>query len=158
MKPYYNPEDIIRAAGILLSAADRFKGNDNFEYDLTDIVRQAVAEKGRLVYPIMTNAYKAGEKKLFDSASTRFLELILLQDKLLATRPEFKVGSWIEKARNLGNTTEEKDLYEWNARVQITTWGNRTAANHGGLRDYAHKEWNGLLKDFYHYLHHSGQK
>lgn len=149
MKPYYNPEDIIRAAGILLSAADRFKGNDNFEYDLTDIVRQAVAEKGRLVYPIMTNAYKAGEKKLFDSASTRFLELILLQDKLLATRPEFKVGSWIEKARNLGNTTEEKDLYEWNARVQITTWGNRTAANHGGLRDYAHKEWNGLLKDFY---------
>ena len=149
MQPYYNSEDVIRAAGILLSAADSFKGNNNFEYDLTDIVRQAVAEKGRLVYPIMTNAYKADEKELFDRASTRFLELILLQDKLLATRSEFKVGNWIEKARNLGDTTEEKDLYEWNARVQITTWGNRTAANNGGLRDYAHKEWNGLLKDFY---------
>ena len=149
MQPYYNSEDVIRAAGILLSAADSFKGNNNFEYDLTDIVRQAVAEKGRLVYPIMTNAYKADEKELFDRASTRFLELILLQDKLLATRSEFKVGNWIEKARNLGDTTEEKDLYEWNARVQITTWGNRTAANNGGLRDYANKEWNGLLKDFY---------
>ena len=149
MQPYYNSEDVIRAAGILLSAADSFKGNNNFEYDLTDIVRQAVAEKGRLVYPIMTHAYKADEKELFDRASTRFLELILLQDKLLATRSEFKVGNWIEKARNLGDTTEEKDLYEWNARVQITTWGNRTAANNGGLRDYAHKEWNGLLKDFY---------
>ena len=149
MQPYYNSEDVIRAAGILLSAADSFKGNNNFEYDLTDIVRQAVAEKGRLVYPIMTNAYKADEKELFDRASTRFLELILLQDKLLATRSEFKVGNWIEKARNLGDTTEEKYLYEWNARVQITTWGNRTAANNGGLRDYAHKEWNGLLKDFY---------
>ena len=149
MQPYYNSEDVIRAAGILLAAADSFKGNNNFEYDLTDIVRQAVAEKGRLVYPIMTNAYKADEKELFDRASTRFLELILLQDKLLATRSEFKVGNWIEKARNLGDTTEEKDLYEWNARVQITTWGNRTAANNGGLRDYAHKEWNGLLKDFY---------
>lgn len=149
MQPYYNSEDVIRAAGILLSAADSFKGNNNFEYDLTDIVRQAVAEKGRLVYPIMTNAYKADEKELFDRASTRFLELILLQDKLLATRSEFKVGNWIEKARNLGDTTEEKDLYEWNARVQITTWGNRTAANNGGLHDYAHKEWNGLLKDFY---------
>lgn len=149
MKPYYQPEDVIRAAGIMLKAADRFKGNNNFEYDLIDIVRQAVAEKGRLVYPILTDAYKAGEKELFEAASQRFLDLILLQDRLLAARPEFKVGTWIEQARNLGTTPEEKDLYEWNARVQITTWGNRTAADRGGLRDYAHKEWNGLLRDFY---------
>lgn len=149
MAPYYKPEDIIRAAGMMLSAADAFKGNNNFEYDLIDIVRQAVAEKGRLVYPIMIDAYKAGEKELFAAASQRFLELILLQDKLLASRPEFKVGTWIEKARNLGTTPEEKDLYEWNARVQVTTWGNRVAADKGGLRDYAHKEWNGLLRDFY---------
>lgn len=149
MEPYYKPEDIIRAAGIMLSAADRFKGNNNFEYDLIDIVRQAVAEKGRLVYPIMIDAYKAGEKELFAASSQRFLDLILLQDKLLAARPEFKVGTWIEKARNLGTTPEEKYLYEWNARVQVTTWGNRVAADEGGLRDYAHKEWNGLLRDFY---------
>ena len=149
MEPYYKPEDIIRAAGIMLSAADRFKGTNNFEYDLIDIVRQAVAEKGRLVYPIMIDAYKAGEKELFAASSQRFLDLILLQDKLLAARPEFKVGTWIEKARNLGTTPEEKDLYEWNARVQVTTWGNRVAADEGGLRDYAHKEWNGLLRDFY---------
>lgn len=149
MEKYYEPQDVIRAAGIMLSAADRFKGNNNFEYDLIDIIRQAVAEKGRLVYPILTDALKAGEKELFASASQRFLHLILLQDRLLSTRPEFKVGRWIESARSLGNTPEEKDLYEWNARVQITTWGNRTAANNGGLRDYAHKEWNGLLRDFY---------
>lgn len=149
MVKYYEPEEVIRAAGILLSAADRFKGNNNFEYDLVDIVRQAVAEKGRLVYPILIDALKAGEKELFAAASQRFLDLILLQDRLLATRPEFKVGTWIEKARNLGTTPEEKNLYEWNARVQITTWGNRTAANQGGLRDYAHKEWNGILRDFY---------
>jgi len=149
MQEYYKPEDVIRAAGIMLKAADRFKGNNNFEYDLIDIVRQAVAEKGRLVYPILTDAYKAGEKELFEAASQRFLDLILLQDRLLAARPEFKVGTWIEQARNLGTTPEEKDLYEWNARVQITTWGNRTAADRGGLRDYAHKEWNGLLRDFY---------
>lgn len=149
MKKYYEPKDVIRAAGLLLSAAERFKGNNNYEYDLVDIVRQAVAEKGRLVYPILTAAYKAGEKELFASASCRFLDLILLQDRLLATRPEFKVGRWIESARHLGTTPEEKNLYEWNARVQVTTWGNRTAADDGGLRDYAHKEWNGLLRDFY---------
>ena len=67
----------------------------------------------------------------------------------MATRPEFKVGRWIKQAKDKGLTEEEKKLYEWNARVQITTWGNRVCADDGGLRDYAHKEWNGILKDFY---------
>ena len=40
-------------------------------------------------------------------------------------------------------------VYEWNARVQITTWGNHSASERGNLHDYAHKEWNGILKDFY---------
>ena len=149
MSDYYQPMDVIRAAGMMVAAADSFRGNNNFEYDLVDIVRQAVAEKGRLVYPVVVSAFKAGDRALFEQAANRFLELILLQDRLLATRPEFKVGRWIKAARDLGHTPAEKDQYEWNARVQITTWGNRTAADQGGLRDYAHKEWNGLLRDFY---------
>lgn len=149
MSDYYQPADIIKAAGLMVEAAEKFRGNNNFEYDLIDIVRQAVAEKGRLLYPVVVSSFKSGERKLFAQASDRFLELIQLQDRLLATRPEFKVGKWIEAARKLGHTPEEQAQYEWNARVQITTWGNRTAANQGGLRDYAYKEWNGLMRDFY---------
>lgn len=149
MKDYYNPQEVIEAARLMISIADKYKGNNNFEFDLTDILRQAIAEKGRLMQKSVTAAYRAGDKTLFEMASRHFLQLILLQDELLATRPEFKVGKWISNARALGNTSTEKALYEWNARVQITTWGNRIAANEGGLRDYAHKEWNGILKDLY---------
>lgn len=149
MSDYYDPADVIRAAGMMVEAAERFRGNNNFEYDLVDIVRQAVAEKGRLMYRVLVDAYKAGDRELFKLSSDRFLRLILMQDRLLATRPEFKVGRWLESARNLGSTEEEKDWYEWNARVQITIWGNRVAADDGGLHDYAHREWNGLLRDFY---------
>ena len=149
MSDYYDPADVIHAAGMMVEAAERFRGNNNFEYDLVDIVRQAVAEKGRLMYRVLVDAYKAGDRELFKLSSDRFLRLILMQDRLLATRPEFKVGRWLESARNLGSTEEEKDWYEWNARVQITTWGNRVAADDGGLHDYAHREWNGLLRDFY---------
>lgn len=123
MSDYYDPADVIRAAGMMVDAAERFRGNNNFEYDLVDIVRQAVAEKGRLMYRVLVDAYKAGDRELFKLSSDRFLRLILMQDRLLATRPEFKVGRWLESARNLGSTEEEKDWYEWNARVQITTWG-----------------------------------
>ncbi len=75
--------------------------------------------------------------------------MILLQDSLLGCRREFRLGSWSEPARTSGTTPAESDQYEWNARVQITTWGNRECADAGGLRDYANKEWNGLLRDFY---------
>ncbi|WP_455587349.1 alpha-N-acetylglucosaminidase [Bacteroides sp.] len=149
MKEYYNPQEVIEAARLMISVADTFRGNNNFEYDLVDIVRQAIAEEGRSVQKAVTAAYRAGDKKTFASVSQKFLKLIVLQDDLLATRPEFRLGRWINCARALGDTPEEKALYEWNARVQITTWGNRQAAEGGGLRDYAHKEWNGLLKDFY---------
>ena len=75
----------------------------------------------------------------------------MLQDSLLSTRKEFMVGSWLKRAIDLGKTQDEKNQYEWNARTQITTWGNRMAADQGELHDYAHKEWAGILKDFYYH-------
>ena len=149
MSNYYDPDDTRRAALLMLKVAEKYRGNNNFEYDLVDIVRQALADQGRVQYLQTMADYKAFRRNAFQEDSRRFLDMILWQDKLLGTRKEFRLGRWTESARSLGTTSEEKDLYEWNARVQITTWGNRTCADQGGLRDYAHKEWQGLLKDFY---------
>lgn len=149
MRNYYDPEDTRQAAILFASVADKYHGNNNYEYDLVDICRQALADQGRKQYWKTIADYQSFSRKEFDKDADRFLKMILLQDKLLATRPEFRLGHWIEEARNLGKTAAEKDLYEWNARVQITTWGNRYCADIGKLRDYAHKEWNGLLRDFY---------
>lgn len=149
MQNYYDPTSTEAAARLMLEVADKYKGNNNFEYDLVDIVRQSLSDRGRIVYNQTIADFKSFDKKNFTAHSQEFLNILLAQDRLLGTRSEFRVGRWIEQARNLGTTPEEKDLYEWNARVQITTWGNRVCANDGGLRDYAHKEWNGLLKDFY---------
>ena len=149
MQNYYDPNVTAEAARRMLEAADEFRGCDNFAYDLIDLVRQAVADRGRILYNRTVADFKSFDKEAFRLHSRQFLELILLQDQLLATRPEFRVGRWIAEARRAGSTPAESDLYEWNARVQITTWGNRTCADDGKLRDYAHKEWNGLLRDFY---------
>ena len=47
MKPYYEPQDVIDAAQAFAAAAPRLRSNGNYRHDLVDIVRQAVAEKGR---------------------------------------------------------------------------------------------------------------
>ena len=149
MKNYYDPADTRKAAKLMNSVAKKYRGNNNFEYDLVDITRQALADQARQQYQHTIADYKGFAIKKFDKDAKRFLEMLLMQDKLLGTRTEFRVGHWTQDAINAGVTPEEKKLYEWNARVQITTWGNRYCADTGGLRDYAHKEWQGLLKDFY---------
>ena len=149
MKNYYDPADTREAARLMNSVAEQYRGNNNFEYDLVDITRQALADQARQQYQHTIADYKGFARKEFDKDAARFLEMLLMQDKLLGTRSEFRLGHWTQDAINAGVTPEEKKLYEWNARVQITTWGNRYCADTGGLRDYAHKEWQGLLKDFY---------
>lgn len=149
MRNYYDPASTLEAAKLMVSVADRYRGNNNFEYDLVDIVRQALADQGRRQYLKAIADYNAFSKKEFKESSDRFLRMLLLQDRLLGTRSEFRLGHRTEEARALGANKAEKDQYEWNARVQITTWGNRECADRGGLRDYANKEWQGLLADFY---------
>lgn len=149
MHNYYDPASTLEAARLMNSVAESFQGNDNFEYDLVDITRQAMDDQARLQYLHTIADYNGMDFAAFSNDSARFLNMLLLQDSLLGTRREFRLGNRIAQARSLGTTPQEKDLYEWNARVQITTWGNRECADKGGLRDYAHKEWQGLLRDFY---------
>ena len=149
MEEFYNPDDVIRAAQLMVEAAHEVKANANFRYDLVDVTRQAIAEQARYVYDEIVAAYKAKDRKMFDYTTKRFLDILLQQDRLLSSMPDFMVGRWLLSARNMGLNEQERNHYEWNARVQITTWCNRSAAESGGLREYAHKEWNGVLADFY---------
>ena len=149
MKPYYKPEDVISAAKKFAAAAPALKDNENYRYDLVDITRQAIAEKGRLVYKEMQKALKENDMKTFKTESDNFLSLIKLQDELLSTRPEFSVQTWIDDARELAPSKKERDNFEDNARLIITTWGPRVASEDGGLRDYGHREWSGVLGTLY---------
>ena len=175
MKNYYEPAATLRAAQLFLEGCNHIANSteanwlspscrrakpsslftlhsslpNNLEYDLVDITRQALADQARVQYQHVIADYKAFNIEGFRRGADRFLHMLLLQDSLLATRREFRLGHWTQQALSCGTTAEEKRLYEWNARVQITTWGNRYCADTGGLRDYAHKEWQGLLRDFY---------
>ena len=148
-KLFYSSDSTAKAARLLLSVADQYKGNNNFEYDLVDVVRQSLADKGNVLLEEISQSYDRKDKDSFGKQSQQFLELILAQDSLLSTRKEFSASSWLNAARSLGTTEEEKKLYEWNASALITVWGDSIAANQGGLHDYSHREWSGILKDLY---------
>ena len=146
---FYSPDSTAKAARLLLSVGDSYAGNNNFEYDLVDVVRQSLADKGNSLLQAISDSYDRKDREGFRRQSDCFLHLILLQDELLSTHKEFSVYTWLDAARALGKTDAERELYEWNASAQITVWGDSIAANAGGLHDYSHREWSGLLKELY---------
>ena len=143
---YWSIEDLRTAAYEMLLVSDKLKDNENYQYDLVDIMRQALADYGKQTLDNLSLATTDVERKKIQAD---FLDLILAQDTLLGTRREFRLGTWTELARQLGTTEAEKALYEKNARMLITTWGEKAQCDNGGLHDYANREWNGLLSSYY---------
>jgi alpha-N-acetylglucosaminidase len=52
------------------------------------------------------------------------------------------LSRWVKYARDFGDTEEEKNYYESNAKRLITTWG-------GWVNEYAARTWSGLIGDYY---------
>jgi alpha-N-acetylglucosaminidase len=146
---YYSPDYTRRAAAMFLSVAGKFADSENFKYDLVDILRQSLSDRGNELSKKIGEAYEARNIEELKVLSDSFLYLIQSQDKLLATQSGFKVGNWLEQAKSLSEIKENRKLYEWNARTLITVWGNKAASEQGGLHDYSAREWSGLLSDLY---------
>lgn len=127
----------------------------NYSFDLADIARQALTDYSKSLLAGIKEAYQNGDAELFNLRRDAFLQLILDIDRLLNTNKEFMLGHWTKRARAMadevsGTTDADRDWLELNnARTIISTWGEQTQSENGGLRDYSYREWGGYLKDFY---------
>ncbi|MFL9483848.1 alpha-N-acetylglucosaminidase C-terminal domain-containing protein [Chitinophagaceae bacterium LWZ2-11] len=143
----YDPEQPEQALLYLYKAAGDFKSVPTYQFDLVDLARQVIDNRGRAAYKKCMEAYNAKNITEYKKQRDLFMSLLQLQENLLSKHSAFMLGTWLQQARRLGKTPAEQDLYEQNARTQITYWGADNA--HTNLHEYAHKEWAGLLTDFY---------
>ena len=144
-KIFYNPLKYANGVNLFLKAADSLMDSPTYRYDVVDFVRQYLSDLGRSYYYQLVDAYNSKDVQNFEMYADRFLEVLMDQDKLLSTHPSFFVGTWIDQARSVSKVSWIKDLYEYNALLQIGTW----SVGDTHLRDYAHKEWGGMLRDYY---------
>ena len=128
----------------LLAAAPDLSDSDAYRFDLVNLGRQVLSNRACLLKRDLQSALGEGRTDDFRAMIEEMVALLLAMDKLVGTRKEFLLGCWLADARRWGVTAAEKDLMEVNARRQITIWGHTDI-----LRDYARKEWAGLLKNFY---------
>ena len=135
---------VIDAWRKLLDAADALGGADTYRYDLVHVARQVLSSQAAVLHRRAVTAWRAKDAAAFHEEAQRFLDLLLDLDRLLATRPEFLLGRWLEDAKRWGTTDATRATFEWNARRVLTLWGEGPA-----IDDYACKEWSGLIAGYY---------
>jgi alpha-N-acetylglucosaminidase len=140
----YQNRDLFRAWELLLMAAPASRARDSYKRDLVEITRQGLGNLGMILREKMAVAYDKKDAAAFKTAAGDFIALGRNIDEILATRSEFMLGKWINDARSWASNDVEKAYYEKNARTIITIWGGN-----GELLDYANRQWNGLMRDYY---------
>ena len=143
----YDNQSMIRVCRLMQTAYAELGELETYRFDLADFTRQAVANHAWTYAEDIKKAYEDNNREDFEQAAKAFLGLYPIQEALVSTNRHMLLGTWIETARKRGHTAGEKAFMEWNARTQITTWGHKSGAVE--LHEYAAKEWQGMLSDFY---------
>ena len=133
-----------KALGELLQVNPALRHSDAYRFDLVDVARQVLANHSRLLLPRIKAAYAAGDTALFDHLTGQWLDQIALMDRLLGTDDHFLLGKWQQEAdRQAANPAEARTL-SYDLKSLITLWATGT-----DLQDYARREFNGLVGDYY---------
>ncbi|KAE8795935.1 alpha-N-acetylglucosaminidase [Hordeum vulgare] len=146
---WYSTEEAIKSLELFLNAGNDLSKSLTYRYDLVDLTRQSLSKLANKVYHDAISSYQKRDSSGLNFHTKKFLELIVDIDTLLASDDNFLLGPWLESAKSLAMTEDERKQYEWNARTQVTMWYDDTKTEQSKLHDYANKFWSGLLKSYY---------
>jgi len=146
---WYSAEDAARALQYLLASADALCLNKPYRYDVVDLTRQVLSKLANQLYSQVIEGFRMKNVEKVEKASQHLLELLSDMDKLLGASEEFLLGPWLDSAKALASNDDERKLYEWNARTQITMWFDNTLDKPSALHDYSNRMWSGLIRDYY---------
>lgn len=146
-KIYYDTKLFEKAVSLFKSVSDEFKESDGYQYDLCDLVRQALSNRFYTNQSDFADAYSRKDIEALKILSEKQLNLLQDMDRFLANRSEFSLSRWIEDSHRLAGDEQEKKYFDFNARTLITLWGDVYGENM--LYDYSWREWSGLIGEFY---------
>ncbi|MBK7979368.1 MAG: alpha-N-acetylglucosaminidase [Ignavibacteriae bacterium] len=145
-KLYYDNAVLKNIILMLLSVSEENDTNQYFSFDLLDISRQYLVNKLNELYESIIKSYNEKNIIEFKNYTSCFIQICIDLDELLLTNKHFTLGNWLETAKENALDDNDKKIFEWNARTQITLWSSPEIPE---FHDYANKQWAGLIKDYY---------
>ncbi|MFC7309737.1 alpha-N-acetylglucosaminidase [Streptomyces monticola] len=147
--PAFSPGDFDKAFAALLGVRTPLRRSDAYRYDLTDLARQALANRSWQLIPQMKAAYGRKDLDTFRALNRLWLQLMQLSEDVTGAHRAFLLGPWLDDARRMASSADEEAQLERTARVLITTWADKVTADGGRLANYANRDWQGLIGDFH---------
>lgn len=147
-KVYYDTEKFEKAVALFLSVSDEYMDSDGYQYDLCDLMRQALSNRFYTNQKAFAKAHFWRKLSKVKEISEKQLDLLLDLDNLTSYRSEMCLSRWICDAQKLATDDEERKYFDMNARTLITLWGDVNAST-SALYDYSWREWSGLIKEYY---------
>ncbi|GHB21410.1 alpha-N-acetylglucosaminidase [Streptomyces xanthochromogenes] len=145
----YDAAEFAEALPALLAVSPKLRASSAYRYDLLDVTRQTLSNESRRLLPRIRDAFENADKDAFAALTGEWLRDLALLERVVATDRGHLLGRWIADARSWGAGAQEKDRLAYDAVSLLTVWGPRAAANGGTLRDYANREWSGLVGGLY---------
>ena len=139
----YNNTVLLKAWEKLLQVP--FRDRAAYRYDIVNIGRQVLGNYFETVRNEFSDAYRKKDRPALSEKGREMIGLLTDMDSLLSTQSAFLLGKWLNAARSMGKGAAEKEYYERNARIILTTWGGRGQS----LNDYANRAWEGLMGGYY---------
>ncbi|XP_077294468.1 N-acetyl-alpha-glucosaminidase [Arctopsyche grandis] len=146
IKPWawYSKNDLMQSWKLFLTDDVNLKNSEGYKHDVVDITRQVLQYQGDQMYPKIIQAFKQNDINTLKSQIQLFLSLYDELELILSSNHHFLLGNWLNAAKNIAQTKQDKKLFEYNARNQITLWGPN-----GEIVDYANKQWSGVVTDYF---------
>lgn len=134
--------DFLHAVKKFLESAEELKSSKLYRNDAIELAALYLSIKADDHYKFALHADSVKQLQQRDSELSKAVDLLLVVDRLLQSHPSDRLQPWVEMARAHGNSLQQKNYYEANAKRLITTWG-------AAQSDYAARMWSGLIKDYY---------
>lgn len=134
-------DDVLR--DFLQVPVDQVIDNELYKHDLVDITRQMLQNKIDLLYKRIISAFLRKKESQVQTLAHRFESILVDLDRILHSNEKFLLGSWLQASKSIATNRLEEQVYEFNARNQITIWGPN-----GQIVDYAMKQWAGVVADY----------
>lgn len=130
-----------------IACADELSGSEAYMTDLALYGGFYAFGKAEVLADQIHEAYLEGDGEKAAALEERFFKLMSYADRFFDGNEVTRLQRWIDFARSWGDTQEEKDSYEADARRLVTVWGE--GGRHDGLNDYSCRMWSGLIRDYY---------
>mmetsp|Transcript_30513 Transcript_30513/g.34682 ORF Transcript_30513/g.34682 Transcript_30513/m.34682 type:complete len:769 (-) Transcript_30513:141-2447(-) len=141
---YYDYCPFVEAWDHLLSADSLLEDIPTYRHDVVDITRQVLSNLFDNWFFEAKDAYDNRDGCAFQTYRTKMLGLLTDLDEILSSHETFLLGKWMQDAERWAQDKDELEKLRTNAKYINTLWDPA-----GVVKDYAAKQWAGLVSDYY---------